>query len=317
MAVQKSKSYKDVKNNTALPRTEKEKLETTWQRIIVAMDCQTVLDAEIQGLEQGADGTVRFITYIGAFKVLISNKDFYLDDTVSKISGSCSNEKELRSKERLLASKMMGASISIVIQVAQELKSPKTKEKLYIVTASRKVAMQKKKDKYYFSGEYPSVGDEIYTRVIRCTRKYAFVDALGMEVFVPTAELSSLWTNPVTDFPPGTILPMKVTEIAVDVKEKKVEMKLSRKIYDRAEALMKIKGCRIDSRWKGTIIGISEYNYFARIEGLNVLGVIKKSDYMGEPMTVSDNLFFQVKVVNEEKCCLVGYCYYAQNANLL
>lgn len=240
--------------------TPEQDRQRRWLKIVEVKDHANILERPIAGVEPAGDGraTPRVFVYYNDFRIAISTRDFFDGVTLFSNDFATAGEGERNNREFQMATKMMGAYIPFVITAAHSIVDEHTGERVFAVRGSRIEALRRKKDRWYF-GETPriAVGNRVKGRVLMPTTRGVLMEVVGHEVFVPAGELSSCkWTDPLYDFPAGTVTYVDVMKLEVDREKRLIDMEVSRKPLDAADAKSSYESCHQGMRYIGTVVGV-------------------------------------------------------------
>ena len=240
--------------------TPEQEKQHRWRKLVIARKDRTIIEQPIAGVEPARDGAApRVFLYHEDFKIVISTREFFdanlFRDNLDNVSLDERNEREFR-----LASRMVGAYIPFIITNTETYKDKVSGKTFYVATGSRKEALRLNRERNFFRGmPRVNVGDRIKVRVLMPTSKGLIVDALGVEVVVPSSRLSSCkWIDPLADFPSGTVAYMEVAAMDINAEDKTVDLRLTRQTIDADDALANYNSVRPGTRIHGTVVAVDK-----------------------------------------------------------
>lgn len=251
--------------------------------------------APLGGIEQTDSGkTIAVVDYNG-FRIVIPLKEMMVAPSAASSTDS------MAVRQIKLLGNMLGAEIDFVI-LGIDSKSRS-------VVASRREAMMRKRQLFYFSpdanGEYRvREGRVVQARVIAVADKSIRVEIFGVECSIMARDLAWDWIGDAHDrFAVGNQILVRVTkvdktsqeELSVHANVKSVTENTSR------EAL---KRCRVQSKYAGRITDVHKGIVYVRLS--NGVNAVAHSCYDRRTPGKKDDVSFVVTKLDEERSIAVG-----------
>lgn len=299
----------DVHISAYLPEEEE---ENGWNKLLAHRYRGTILERPITSVDlPSKEGRPLVISVmVEGFRVLIASEDFFEPSVFPEHYTELPYMQRIE-LERQIASRMIGSRIPFIITEAN--KTWIDNEPVYQVKGSRKIAMEKKRDYYFFSEDRrpPEIGTQVKVRVLMASYSKIRVEALGVEVDIPASELSSCrWVSPIEECPPGSVMYFLLKKCSINQDRKKVSLDFTRKPLDARQMKKNINQCHIGARYGATIVGITDRVYLASLDGIEVRAVIPRAWYFGPRLTYGDKVSFQVVNVEGKYGYVRGNCIY-------
>lgn len=297
----------DVRIDAYLPEEEE---QNGWNKLLSYRFRGTILERPVTSVDlPSEEGKPLMVSVmVEGFRVLIESKEFFEPSIFPDNYTSLPYMQRIE-MERQIASRMIGSRIPFLITDAS--RTWEGNEPVYKVKGSRKAAMEKKRDYYFFSEDriLPEIGTQVKARVLMTSYSKIRVEALGVEVDVPASELSSCrWVSPLEECPPGCVMYFLLKKCRIVPEEKQVFLEFTRKPLDTRQMKKNIKQCNPGARYGATIVGITGRVYLASLDGIEVRAVIPKAWYFGPRLSYGDKVSFQVVNVEEQYGYVRGNC---------
>lgn len=241
-----------------------EQEDARWHQLLNAHRTRKILTGELGGVEKLESGWVVAVTYFNGFRIIIP-----MNEMMINLSGDGRENADTLNRQTRIANNMLGCEIDFII------KDLDTKTKS--VVASRKDAMMKKRQMFYFSEEedaqpmlYP--GRVVQARVIAVAAKAVRLEVFGVEVSVRARDMAWEWmVDAAEKFQIGDLVLVTVNEInGASAEELKV-------LVDAKSATANInkdnlKKCHKQGKYVGTITDVYKGTYFIRLDiGVNAV----------------------------------------------
>lgn len=266
-----------------------EQEDARWHQLLNAHRTRKVLTGELGGVEKLESGWVVAVTYFNGFRIIIP-----MNEMMINLSGDGRENADTLNRQTRIANNMLGCEIDFII------KDLDTKTKS--VVASRKDAMIKKRQMFYFSedGAQPMLypGRVVQARVIAVAEKAVRLEVFGVEVSVRARDMAWEWmVDAAEKFQIGDLVLVTVNEInGTSVEELKVAV-------DAKSATANInkdnlKKCHKQGKYVGTITDVYKGTYFIRLDigvnavahSCNMTSLPAKRDKIGFVVTrINDN----------------------------
>lgn len=266
-----------------------EQEDARWHQLLNAHRTRKILTGELGGVEKLESGWVVAVTYFNGFRIIIP-----MNEMMINLSGDGRENADTLNRQTRIANNMLGCEIDFII------KDLDTKTKS--VVASRKDAMMKKRQMFYFSEEedaqpmlYP--GRVVQARVIAVAAKAVRLEVFGVEVSVRARDMAWEWmVDAAEKFQIGELVLVTVNEInGASAEELKV-------LVDAKSATANInkdnlKKCHKQGKYVGTITDVYKGTYFIRLDiGVNA---VAHSCNMSSLPAKKDKIGFVVTRIND------------------
>lgn len=275
--------------------TEDAREAAAWHEIHNAYRTRRILSAPLGGIEQTDSGkTIAVVDYNG-FRIVIPLKEMMV------MPNAANSTESMVVRQMKLLGNMLGAEIDFVILGIDS----KTRS----VVASRREAMMRKRQLFYFSpdanGEYRvREGRVVQARVIAVADKSIRVEIFGVECSIMARDLAWDWIGDAHDrFAVGDQILVRVTEV-----NKTSQEELSVRAYVKSvtentsrEAL---KRCRVQSKYAGRVTDVHKGIVYVRLS--NGVNAVAHSCYDRRTPGKKDDVSFVVTKLDEERSIAVG-----------
>lgn len=267
-----------------------EQEDARWHQLLNAHRTRKILTGELGGVEKLESGWVVAVTYFNGFRIIIP-----MNEMMINLSGDGRENADTLNRQTRIANNMLGCEIDFII------KDLDTKTKS--VVASRKDAMLKKRQMFYYSEEegakpmlYP--GRMVQARVIAVAEKAVRLEVFGVEVSVRARDMAWEWMVDAAErFQIGDLVLVTVNEInrkstediTVTVDAKSATMNVNKD---------NLKKCHRQGKYAGIITDVYKGTYFIRLDigvnavahSCNVASLPSKRDKIGFVVTrINDN----------------------------
>lgn len=267
--------------------TKKEIRDNALKVLYDSANNGTMLRGVVSGVERISNMPVA-VTYYKGFKIIVPAVEF-MDFTIKP------GQKPDQLMHYLLR-KRLGSEFDFIIKAVNEDTD--------IAIASRKEALNIKKDKYFFNkdenGEFLiSEGDIIETRVVAVMQSGIIVECFGLEVYIPPKELAYQRIHDSADlFSVGDRVLMKIISLSRDLDKKDINIAGSIKLAYNNPVGDIIKRFNIGDIYTGKVSMIDGLNVFVMLDGgIDVL--CKYPDYGMKPI-VGSVVSVRITLKNEE-----------------
>lgn len=266
-----------------------EQEDARWHALLNAHRTRKILTGELNGVEKLESGWVVAVTYFNGFRIIIP-----MNEMMINLSGDGRENADTLNRQTRIANNMLGCEIDFII------KDLDTKTKS--VVASRKDAMLKKRQMFYFPQEdgtqpmlYP--GRIVQARVIAVAAKAVRLEVFGTEVSVRARDMAWEWmVDAAEKFQIGDLVLVTVNEIrgknaeelAVSVDAKSATANINKD---------NLKKCHRQGKYVGTITDVYKGTYFIRLDiGVNA---VAHSCNMASLPAKKDKIGFVVTRIND------------------
>ena len=275
--------------------TEDAREAAAWHEIHNAYRTRRILSASLGGIEQTDSGkTIAVVDYNG-FRIVIPLKEMMVAPSAANSTDS------MAVRQMKLLGNMLGAEIDFVI-LGIDSKSRS-------VVASRREAMMRKRQLFYFSpdanGEY-RVREErvVQARVIAVADKSIRVEIFGVECSIMARDLAWDWIGDAHDrFAVGDQILVRVTEVNKTSQEE-LSVHADVKSVTENTSHEALKRCRVQSKYAGHVTDVHKGIVYVRLS--NGVNAVAHSCYDRRTPGKKDDVSFVVTKLDEERSIAVG-----------
>ena len=275
--------------------TEDAREAAAWHEIHNAYRTRRILSAPLGGIEQTDSGkTIAVVDYNG-FRIVIPLKEMMVAPSAANSGDS------MAVRQMKLLGNMLGAEIDFVI-LGIDSKSRS-------VVASRREAMMRKRQLFYFSpdanGEYRvREGRVVQARVIAVAEKSIRVEIFGVECSIMARDLAWDWIGDAHDrFAVGDQILVRMTEVNKTSQE---ELSVHADVKSVTENTSReaLKRCRVQSKYAGRVTDVHKGIVYVRLS--NGVNAVAHSCYDRRTPGKKDDVSFVVTKLDEERSIAVG-----------
>lgn len=231
--------------------TMEEQEDARWHQLLNAHRTKKILTGQLGGIEKLDSGWTVAITYYNGFRILIP-----MDEMMINLSGDGREHSDTLNRQTRIANNMLGSDIDFIIRDLDEQSRS--------VVASRKDAMLKKRQMFYFNEDeeekpmlYP--GRIVEARVIAVAPKVVRLEVFGVEVSVRARDMAWEWMVDASEkFQVGDLTLVMVNQINIRSVE---EMEISVDAKSATANVNKdnLKRCvRQENMWVSLLMYIKE-----------------------------------------------------------
>ena len=278
--------------------TQEQREDIIWHEIHTGYRTRRILTGMLSGIEKTDAGrTIAIVDYKG-FRIVIPLKEMVLDFPAD-MYGADYNEMILRHQKIL--NKMLGAEVDLVVKGIDA--------KSRTVVASRKDAMLKKQQIYYFGkdsdGQYRIYdGRVVEARVIAVAEQVVRVEVFGVETSILARDLSWDWIGDAHDrYAVGDKTLVRVLEIDRTEPEH-IRIKADIKSVSGNSKNDNLQKCRIQGKYAGKVTHIHKGVVYIRLS--NGANAIAHSCYDRRRPGRKDDVSFAVTHLDEEHGVALG-----------
>lgn len=265
-----------------------EQEDARWHTLLNAHRTRKILTGALGGVEKLESGWVVAVTYYNGFRIVIP-----MNEMMINLSGDGRENADTLNRQTRIANNMLGCEIDFII------KDLDTKTKS--VVASRKDALLKKRQMFYFAEEdakpmlYP--GRLVQARVIAVAAKAVRLEVFGVEVSVRARDMAWEWmVDAAEKYQIGDLVLVTVNEInrkSVDEITVSVDAKSATANINKDN----LKKCHRQGKYVGTITDVYKGTYFIRLDiGVNA---VAHSCNMASLPAKRDKIGFVVTRIND------------------
>ena len=275
--------------------TEDAREAAAWHEIHNAYRTRRILSAPLGGIEQTDSGkTIAVVDYNG-FRIVIPLKEMMVAPSATNSTDS------MAVRQMKLLGNMLGAEIDFVI-LGIDSKSRS-------VVASRREAMMRKRQLFYFSldanGEYRvREGRVVQARVIAVADKSIRVEIFGVECSIMARDLAWDWIGDAHDrFAVSDQILVRVTEVNKTSQEE-LSVHADVKSVTENTSHEALKRCRVQSKYAGRVTDVHKGIVYVRLS--NGVNAVAHSCYDRRTPGKKDDVSFVVTKLDEERSIAVG-----------
>ncbi|MFR5631460.1 MAG: S1 RNA-binding domain-containing protein [Monoglobales bacterium] len=232
---------------------ERESEDIAWHELINAQRTRKVVSGSLGGIERLESGWVVAVVYYKGYRILIP-----MEEMMINLEGDGRENSDPLNRQTRLANNMLGAELDFIVRELDE--------KSRSVVASRKEAMLRKRQQFYFAQEEetPMIipGRIVEARVIAVAPKAVRLEIFGVECSLKARDMSWEWLSDANEkFATGDIVRVMVKKVIGDAPEQlKVEVsaKEARSNVNK-ENLMRL---RKQGKYVGKVTDVYKGTYF-------------------------------------------------------
>ncbi|MFR8172714.1 MAG: RNA-binding protein [Marvinbryantia sp.] len=241
-----------------------EQEDARWHQLLNAHRTRKILTGELGGVEKLESGWVVAVTYFNGFRIIIP-----MNEMMINLNGDGRENADTLNRQTRIANNMLGCEIDFII------KDLDTKTKS--VVASRKDAMLKKRQMFYFADEdgtqpmlYP--GRMVQARVIAVAAKAVRLEVFGVEVSVRARDMAWEWmVDAAEKFQIGDLVLVTVNEVRAKSPDE-ISVSVDAKSATANINKDNLKKCHRQGKYVGTITDVYKGTYFIRLDiGVNAV----------------------------------------------
>ena len=269
--------------------TMEEQEDARWHQLLNAHRTKKILTGQLGGIEKLESGWVVAVTYYNGFRIIIP-----MNEMMINLNGDGRENADTLNRQTRIANNMLGCSIDFII------KDLDTKTKS--VVASRKEAMLKKRQTFYFAEEegakpmlYP--GRIVEARVIAVAPKAVRLEVFGIEVSVRARDMAWEWMVDANEkFQVGDLVLVAVNNIDIQSVEQ-ISISVDAKSATANVNKDNLKKCHRQGKYVGIITDVYKGTYFIRLNiGVNA---VAHSCNMASLPSKKDEIGFVVTRIND------------------
>ena len=242
----------------------KDQEDAMWHQLLNAHRTRKILTGTLSGIEKLESGWVVAVTYFNGFRIIIP-----MDEMMINLSGDGRENSDALNRQTRIANNMLGCSMDFLI------KDLDAKSKS--VVASRKDAMLKKRQMFYFSenpDEKPMLypGRLVEARVIAVAPRAVRLEVFGVECSVRARDMAwECMVDAGERFQVGDLALVMVNK--VDAKSSdEVSVSVDAKSAMANTNKDNLKKCHRQGKYVGIITDVYKGTYFIRLNiGVNAI----------------------------------------------
>lgn len=238
---------------------EREEKSFKWHIIQDYLHTKKIARGTVVSVEETTSGMVVAIINFNDFRVVIPASEFFIKPIA--VEPNVSDFQKIRRQKQILV-KSLGAEVEFVIAHAKQENNKETKQKEYIVLASRKQALLRQ-IKYYFgkkNGERRIEPGRIIRNVpvIAVGKEALMVSVCGIDKIMNKAQLSYKFLGSLIDeFHVGDRIDVAVLDV-IDKEEDNVDIQISHKQTQIEQFKKNIVNCSVGGMYRGIITIVKE-----------------------------------------------------------
>lgn len=244
--------------------TMEEKEDARWHQLLNAHRTKKILTGQLGGIERLESGWVVAVTYYNGFRIIIP-----MDEMMINLSGDGRENADTLNRQTRIANNMLGCQIDFIIKdLDNETRS---------VVASRKDAMLKKRQTFYFpenEEEEPMLypGRIVEARVIAVAPKVVRLEVFGVEISVRSRDMAWEWMADASEkYQVGDLVLVSVNKINIHSVEN-IEIAVDAKSATANVNKDNLKKCVRQGKYVGIITDVYKGTYFIRLNiGVNAV----------------------------------------------
>jgi Ribosomal protein S1 len=244
--------------------TQKEQEDTKWHQIMNAHRTRKILTGALSGIEKLESGWVVAVIYYNGYRVIIP-----MDEMMINLQGDGKENTDILNRQTRIANNMLGCSIDFIIRDLD------TGSKS--IVASRKEAMLKKRQMFYFA-ENPEdspmlcPGRIVEARVIAVAPKAVRLEVFGVECSIRARDMAWEWMVDANEkYQVGDLVLVTVNKIAIQSLES-IGVQVDAKSATANTNRDNLQKCHKQGKYAGIITDVYKGTYFIRLHiGVNAV----------------------------------------------
>ena len=282
-------AYSDV-------QTQQDVDDAIWHDIQNAYFTKRILTGILGGIEKMENGTEIAVVHYKGFRIAIPLKEMAIPQAADQ-----RNFDEYMAHQKRIFGTILGAEIDFIIRGID----PKARA----IVGSRKVAMLKKRQRFYFDEDadgQPLVheGRVVQARIIGVTEKAIHVEIFGVETSIFVRDLAWHWIGDATEhYAIGDTILLQVTGITRKNLEDIIVTADARSLRPNLSSENLIK-CRIQSKYAGRVTDVRKGVIYIHLS--NGVNAIAHTCYDRRMPGKKDDVIFVVTRLDRERRVAVG-----------
>lgn len=251
-----SKGVLTIEVDTHVESMEEQE-DARWHQLLNAHRTNKILTGQLSGIEKLDSGWMVAVTYFNGFRVLIP-----MNEMMINLNGDGRENADTLNRQVRIANNMLGCDMDFLIKdLDTETRS---------VVASRKDAMIKKRQMFYFNneeGEEPMLypGRIVEARVIAVAPKAVRLEVFGVEVSVRARDMAWEWMVDASEkYQVGDLALVAVNKISIQSVEN-ITISVDAKSATANTNKDNLKKCHKQGKYVGTITDVYKGTYFIRL----------------------------------------------------
>lgn len=234
--------------------SEREEISLKWHIVQDYFHTKKIARGTVISVEETTSGMVVAVVNFNGFRVVIPASEFFIKPIA--IEPGVSEHQRIRREKQVIV-KSLGAEVEFVIVHANQENNKETKQKEYIVLASRKQALLRQ-IKYYFgkkNGERRVEPGRIIRNVpiIAVGKEALMVSICGIDKVMNKAQLSYKFLGSLIDeFHVGDRIDVAVLDV-IDKPDGSVDIQVSHKQTQLEQFKRNVLNCSVGGMYRGVI----------------------------------------------------------------
>lgn len=251
-----SKGVLTIEVDTHVESMEEQE-DARWHQLLNAHRTNKILTGQLSGIEKLDSGWMVAVTYFNGFRILIP-----MNEMMINLNGDGRENADTLNRQVRIANNMLGCDMDFLIKdLDTDTRS---------VVASRKDAMLKKRQMFYFNneeGEEPMLypGRIVEARVIAVAPKAVRLEVFGVEVSVRARDMAWEWMVDANEkYQVGDLALVAVNKISIQSVEN-IAISVDAKSATTNTNKDNLKKCHKQGKYVGTITDVYKGTYFIRL----------------------------------------------------
>lgn len=251
-----SKGVLTIEVDTHVESMEEQE-DARWHQLLNAHRTNKILTGQLSGIEKLDSGWTVAVTYFNGFRILIP-----MNEMMINLNGDGREHADTLNRQVRIANNMLGCDMDFLIKdLDTDTRS---------VVASRKDAMLKKRQMFYFNdteGEEPMLypGRVVEARVIAVAPKAVRLEVFGVEVSVRARDMAWEWMVDANEkYQVGDLALVAVNKISIQSVEN-ISISVDAKSATANTNKDNLKKCHKQGKYVGTITDVYKGTYFIRL----------------------------------------------------
>lgn len=264
--------------------------DAAWHELVGAQRTRKILSGNLSGIERLDSGWVVAVIYYKGHRILIP-----MEEMMINLEGDGRENSDPLNRQTRLANNMLGAELDFMVRELDE--------KSGSIAASRKEAMLRKRQQFYFPGaDTPPMivpGRIVEARVIAVAQKAVRLEVFGVECSLKARDMTWDWISDANErFAIGDVVSVVVKSVFGNSPESlKVEVSAKEaKPNVNKENLLRL---RRQGKYVGRVTDIYKGTYFIRLDCL--VNAVAHSCNTASLPGQGDEIGFLVTRINEER----------------
>ena len=288
---------------------EKEEQSLKWHIVQDYLHTKKIARGTVISVEETTSGMVVAVVNFNDFRVVIPASEFFVKPIA--VDEGISEQQRIRREKQVIV-KSLGAEVEFVIVHAKQENNKDTRQKEYIVLASRKQALLRQ-IKYYF-GKKNDVRRVEAGRIIRNVpiiavgKEALMVSICGIDKVMNKAQLSYKFLGSLVDaFHVGDRIDVAVIEV-IDKENGGVDIQISHKQTQLEQFKRNVSNCSVGGMYRGviTIVKDSTVQLYLTDVDVPAFSKIVKLNNIEELPSAGDTVLIVANKIVPERGLVLG-----------